>query len=288
MRALVLAVTLFSAVSCVTSEPRTADQLLPEGRQLGAVPRRPAGALGGAAFLRSLAGLSGETRETAILNEVRRGNIPDRLRILRPVRIKGKDGAKPVEATVYVMPDYLAVGSNDDFAYVPMTPVTAQRIADHFGFLLPTRKLVDAVYDQAELKLPPQPMKPGPAMTRTEAFERHNAAIRAQIGARKMQGLTVGHKKDIVLTNRHCDLKRRVAIYGWHKTDGKPIQPLSLVHGDDYADYSHGVRLVANTLLLDGVEKPVAEVLQNPRLASLLSDEGYLKQVRIATDCSDC
>ena len=43
------------------------------------------------------------------------------------------------------MPDYLAVGSDDDFVRMPMTPQTAQQIADLFGCILPTRKMVDAI-----------------------------------------------------------------------------------------------------------------------------------------------
>ena len=33
----------------------------------------------------------------------------------------------------------------------------------------------------------------------------------------------------------------RVAIYGWHRPDGRPIQPLSTVHGFRYADRNNFV-----------------------------------------------
>jgi len=42
-----------------------------------------------------------------------------------------------------------------------------------------------------------------------------------------------------------------VAIYGWHKLDGKPIQPLYTGHVDWYVDYSHGIRLVSRTIYID-------------------------------------
>jgi hypothetical protein len=64
--------------------------------------------------------------------------------------------------------------------------------------------------------------------------------------------LVVGHKKDLVLTRKMQGRPDRVAIYGWHRLSGEPIQPVSTVHVDWYADYSHGVRLVWGTVLIDG------------------------------------
>ena len=46
-------------------------------------------------------------------------------------------------------PDYLAVGSDDDFFRMPMTPVLGQQLADLTGCSLPTRKMVAAIYAQA-------------------------------------------------------------------------------------------------------------------------------------------
>ena len=73
-------------------------------------------------------------------------------------------------------------------------------------------------------------------------------------------------------------LPASVAIYGWHKADGKPIQPLYTGHADYYADYSHGIRLVqlALTVEINDVKHTVPEVLANPELAPLLSDEGVI------------
>ena len=89
--------------------------------------------------------------------------------------------------------------------------------------------------------------------------------------------LVAGHKKDIVTTNRLKEKPNRVAIYGWHKLDGKPIQPLTIVHGDTYVDYSHGVRLVAREVLLDGRAAQIEDVLRDPALAPLLSAEGPIR-----------
>jgi hypothetical protein len=68
----------------------------------------------------------------------------------------------------------------------------------------------------------------------------------------------------------------RVAIYGWRKLDGNPIQPLTIVHGDTYVDYSHGVRLIARQMLVDGKPMTINDVLKDPNLCGLLSDEGVI------------
>ena len=77
-----------------------------------------------------------------------------------------------------------------------------------------------------------------------------------------------------VISNRLKEKPNKVAIYGWHKLDGKPIQPLYPGHADWYADYSHGVRLVKNECVVDGKKMKVADVLKDAELSVLLSDEG--------------
>ena len=62
-------------------------------------------------------------------------------------------------------------------------------------------------------------------------------------------------------------------IYGWHRLDGHPIQPLTNVHIDTYVDYSHGVRLVNSEIIVDGVPMEMAEVLRDSMLYRLISDE---------------
>ena len=48
------------------------------------------------------------------------------------------------------------------------------------------------------------------------------------------------------------------------------------VHGAAYADYSHGVRLVSQIVYLNGKPESIFDVLADPGLAPLLSDEGPL------------
>ncbi|HBQ23346.1 MAG TPA: hypothetical protein DD656_06395 [Alphaproteobacteria bacterium] len=75
----------------------------------------------------------------------------------------------------------------------------------------------------------------------------------------------------------------RVAIYGWHKSNGNPIQPLSTVHGAAYADYSHGLRLVSRTAYLNGQPTSLRDLMRNPVYAEFLNKEGPLREEVLAS-----
>ena len=79
---------------------------------------------------------------------------------------------------------------------------------------------------------------------------------------------------DVIVTTRRDERANRVAIYGWHKLDGTPIQPPTIVHVNWYVDYSHGVRLMKRTVTVDGNLRDVRPVLYAADLWPLLSDEG--------------
>lgn len=55
-------------------------------------------------------------------------------------------------------------------------------------------------------------------------------------------------------SNRLADKPHKVAIYGWHYPGGEPIQPLYAGHWDRYVDYSHGLRLVSDNLIIGGTK----------------------------------
>jgi len=244
-------------------------------------PRSPS-AMTGSEFAKSVSAMDRPSREQAILSQIVKGNLPDFLRRLKPVQLVQTFGErKTVTATIFVMPDYLAIGSDRDFLLMPMSWYTASEIAVKFGFILPTKKMVDAIFKQSDFHLPPDPMPPGPRMRSVAYFSEHNRMIEKQrvaLGC-PLGALLSGHKKDVVLTNRLGDILGRVAIYGWHRLSGIPIQPLTIVHGANYADYSHGIRLISSVVLIDGEPRSIYEVLEDPKLAGILSDEGPIRKI---------
>jgi len=245
------------------------------------IPNRDPGAMTGSQFVQANMELGGLVREGHMLDEVMHGNIPDFLKKFTPVTIQG--GGNSV--TYLVAPDYLSVGHNGDYVRIPMSPLAAQKVADRFDCTLPTRKMVNDIWAASPNKLPPLPWGPpyDADMEKTHRIGTHSQRIQAQLAGHNPFLLTSGHKKDVVLTNRLFpkNPKHRVAIYGWIMPNGHPIQGLNpSSHGDLYADYSHGIRLVANDVIVNGNPMRIQEVFTNPKFAPLLSDEGPLLFLR--------
>jgi hypothetical protein len=251
-----------------------------QGSLLKSIPPRANDALGGRAFMASIAELSREEREAAIYREIASGNVPQFLRRLKRVPIAAGDAKGSFE----VAPDYLAIGGDDDFVRIPMTPQTAQRLADRFGCTLPTRKLVDAIDAVAEARLAPQPLTED--REAVSAFLLSNEKIEAQRRAKSfpLGALLTGAKKDVVLSPRMYERPDRVVIYGWRQLDGTPIQPLTNVHVDWYVDYSHGVRLVLDEIEVDGRRRKLSDLLRDEADSKLVSDEGPVDPPRYPID----
>jgi len=244
------------------------------------LPDRPPASLGGSDFAKQIESMPAKQREERIFKEIEGGNVPNFLRQLTPVAVSCEKDGKTLTGHIYVAADYLAVGSDDDFLFVPLTPYTAQKVADHLHCMLPTPKMVDAIYASAGVKLTPSPIAPSSAMTTVPVFLEHTKTVMAQRStySAPLGTLTAGDKKDIVICRGLPDAKGKVAIYGWHTRDGKPIQPLFLGHAATWADYSHGTRLISDTMEVNGVQVKVADVLKDPIESGMLSDEGPINQ----------
>jgi hypothetical protein len=198
----------------------------------------------GSEYYRIAASYNWKQRDSLTEALILLGNMPDFLR--RFVRIKTKQTdtvtGKTIVTKFWAAPDYLAIGTNKDWARVHVSARLAQRLADSLGCILPTTQMVDQIYAAARVKLEPIPMYAYRDSTPT--FWQHHLIIEGQRKGRK--GLIAGIKKDIVQTEKLKAYPNndRVAIYGWHRLNGKPIQPLYLGHVWWYVDYSQGVRLV--------------------------------------------
>lgn len=210
-------------------------------------------------------------RETEIAQQILSGNFPDFMRKLAQIHVTLHVDGAIVHASYWVMPDYLMVGNDQDFLRVPMTPMTAQFIADRLGFFLSNPKITDDVYRSAAVKLEPQPLT-----EKREAFStfvQHHKLIEDQ--RQGISGLIAGIKKDVVSTIKLYDSERpkRVALYGWHRPDGSPIQPLYTGHINHYVDYSHGFRLIWRKIKVGDHWMDFKEVLANPKLRPILTHE---------------
>ncbi|RZL32603.1 MAG: hypothetical protein EOP00_33765 [Pedobacter sp.] len=195
-------------------------------------------------------------------------------------------GVGKFSISYYVLPDYFCIGTDEDFFYVPMTPILAQKIADLAKCNLPTKRMVDQIYKNATIKLEPKPIPPTKAMTTVPVFIAHTEMVKMQLKdfelAHKNGSLTAGHKKDIIISNRiYGEKTPRVVIYGWHKLDGKPIQPIYNKHTNTWTDYSHGVRLVQKNVIINENDIEIRTTLK--KLLSglksyLISDEGKIEK----------
>ncbi len=249
------------------------------GTVAAAIPARERTARGATAVVASLDSLVREPREAVIQRELLAGNIPSFLRTLHTVRDSATASDGRLHVIEYdVMPDYLAIGDDADFVRMPMTPHTAQVFADAYGYVLPTRRMVNAIWRAATVQLEPQPLTE--AREASGTFLQHHRRIEAQLAGASRRALVAGIKKDVVVSNRLLERANRVAIYGWHHQNGEPIQPLYVGHVDWYVDYSHGVRLVKRTMRVDGTPMSFEQVAIHPVLHVLVSDEGPLVTTR--------
>lgn len=248
------------------------------------LPPRPANAPSGTEFVNLITPLSLTVRENTIFAQIASGNVPTFLRTLVPVTSSTVINGTTHTVTCYVTPDYFAIGSDADYFLEPMTPLLAQRVANLLNCSLPTRKLVNTIWTNAVVKLAPSPISPSAAMTTVPVFAQHNSTVLGQRNAvtnsHPLGALVGGDKKDVVIstkiyTNFSGPLKP-VVIYGWHQLNGSPIQPLYNGHEETYADYSHGIRMVQMSVTLDGAPQTITNILTNPNLAAVLSDEGVI------------
>ena len=247
----------------------------PASHQLN-LPERPLDARSGSEVVEAITGLGLVEREEILVSEILGGNVPSWLRELSAVKLEAIVSETRQTATIWVTPDYLAVGSGEDYFLAPLSPQSAQRIADRVGASVPTPRIVDAIWDQAEIKMRPSPIDPSPEMTTVPMFSRHNSMLllqRDSLGT-PSGALVAGHKKDVVLTVELADRPSKVAIYGWHRLNGHPVQPLYLGHTDRWVDYSHGIRLVDNAIEIGTEKYNLIDVLQSRTLAVIFSEEG--------------
>ena len=218
-------------------------------------------------------------RDEEIRNQIIAGNVPSWLKTTVPVTTTAVINGSLKTLVFHVFPDYLLVGSDRDYCSANMCYKNASEIAASLGCTLPTRKMVNLIYEKAQVKLTPHPMPPTAAMQSSDYMRTQNEVIEQEKKQKSLSNgmLLVGHKKDVVISSQSIYHPGMECIYGWHMANGNPIQPLSFAHDQMYSDYSHGARMVLGTVQLDGVDMRISQILTDQSLYVLISDEGRFK-----------
>lgn len=239
-------------------------------------------------FLSKISSMSHTNREIEAVDAFLSGHTPERQKLLKEINVIvpiqqliGK--TTTVNLKLFVLQDYITIGNEDDFIRFPLNPMNAQIIADAVGCTFPTSKICDYIWG-ASKKLPPQPWGPpyNHEMMSLNRYKIHNERINTTIKNLKydFSDLLCGHKKNVVLSPRLISRPKQVAIYGWHQANGKPIQPVSLIHENTYSDYAHGIRLVSNKCFINDDEYHLHELFEHEKFHKLVSSEGILKLFR--------
>ncbi len=229
--------------------------------------------------------MGSDARETVIESSLNAKQYPAFLTQFIPVNVSipGHTG------TFFVTPDVLSIGTDADYLRIPMQARTAQRVANHFGMILPTKQMVEAMINAPnftkENHVSYRPIF-GRGRDDLYAYIRTNKQLQEVRNSHFAPGRGyIGGKKDIVMGT---DMSRarpnspgdsctsrttlRIFIYGGVNQAGGVVQAYSDVHDLTYVDYSHGVHLVANEMIVDGREGVrVTDVLNNPDTYRLIS-----------------
>jgi len=242
----------------------------------------------------------GSQRDQMIYDAVRRRDMP-------PIEWRSitlKSG-KHV-GIINVSADTLRLGEPGDSIRVSGSHLLAQRIADSLGTVIPTAKIVDEIWRQADIQLPvfSHAWYSGKGGDGTMALTRRMADQNRQVdqaivdrgGAIEGRSLIGNAGKDWVLDKRLWgDCAGQAVNYGWHGSRGAHrsatlpgvtvIQTSACKHGLDHTDYSQVIRLVRPDMTVvfpDGMarEMNIADVARDPVLAGLVSHQGLLEDFR--------
>lgn len=214
-----------------------------------------------------------QNRENMILNAYLAGAVPDFMRQPQPVTVSSQGH----QLSYWVLPDVLCIGNNVDYLRTPLNPLTTRKVGEVFNCVLPTKKMAMQIWAAAPVKLNPIPNGPpyDETMQITAKFVSHNDKVQAALNGRQPGDLVTGHKKDVILSKQLLNYTGNVCIYGWFYPNGTCIQGINPVsHNKFYKDYSHGIRMVSRVMILDGREVDFYDILKDPSLAGLISDEG--------------
>lgn len=232
----------------------------------------------------------GPQREALIYNAAIQQSKPN----LVPVTI---DGPNETKITYNVMPDFFMI----DGIRVTAAPATAQKIADHFGMMLPTAKMAKQIYQAADIKTRAVPLS---SSGYTDANGVHHSGadvVKDRIGASDAaihyndltneaiaasqkpdsNGLIAGHGKEII---QPLGSPKDVSFGGWEGGDGKALQPYTVAHkggANSHTEYGLMTRLIdPNVTITDKngetVHTTFNTLSNNITYGKFLSDSGKM------------
>jgi hypothetical protein len=243
--------------------------------------------LTGSDFVKTIEGKRGSERAELVYKALAAGNVP--LSMVRaswpPITIKREINNVEHSLTVFVTPRPLEVGTDDDPYSAPLPEDYAQKAADLFGAIIPSRLIIDDIWRAAGIRLPIDPPPgfkiPGDDMRDTLVFKAHSDIIKKGIG-NKRSVIMMGGKK-VVTIGPNLD-GTKLAIYSTPFSgtgalrpapakDGRMLyQPYPGPHSVEWDDYAQGVWLVARYAILDGKPVDLISLFANPKLYVLVSD----------------
>lgn len=200
-----------------------------------------------------------------------------------PITVDAPGGYK---ITYKVMPDFISI----DGIRVPMSGVTAQKVADYYGMSLPTSKMSKQIWDAADTKIRPTPLSAGGVIngkyytgkevvdhkiSDSDSSVAYSQMIEDELKKHPPGTLIAGHMKDLVQPEGGPN---KLGLYGWYGTDGKPLQYSARTPHDTtiHTEYGAGVRLVDNPVTVttpDGqkINTTLDKVLSDPTLAKAVT-----------------
>lgn len=205
---------------------------------------------------------------------------------LVPVTIDGPNGTKII---LNVTNDYLKV----DNLRIPVAGQTGQKIADNFDMVLPTPKIVDAIYHNADAKIFTPPLSSGGKIgdryysgidvVRGKISDSDSSLAYNQSIDKALEGkdpkLVGGSMKELIQPQSSPN---KLGIYGWFTPNGTPLQPANSPHDTiQHSEYGLGLRLVdkqATIVNPDGSTRKVNinELAKDPQFGKLITDTNGL------------
>jgi hypothetical protein len=205
-------------------------------------------------------------------------------------------------ASISVMTDTLKIGTENSVR-IPASATLCQQLADYLGLMMPTTRIFDLMWRQGS-RLEPATQYADPADRKKHHYDGppyfspemddvgaslkyHDETEREITGLTEPRSKLLAHGKIWALDNRMTSAK--VVNYGFASNRAPSLsasgirmwQPASTRHNRVHADYSQVVRMWDPRVLVDGEARDAHELLTDPELAGLVSDQGVLKVLRV-------